>query len=335
MPSRAKRKIVVLGTGGTIAGRSASSGLGYQAAQISVQTLVAGLPGLDGLVGGADSLVVEQIAQIDSKDMSFAIWEQMARRLQTWLVCEDVQGVVITHGTDTLEETAYFLQTLLAPTKPVVLTCAMRPATALLSDGPQNLLDAFTVAVHPQARGVLVVCAGTVHGAQHVQKVHTYRLDAFESGDAGPLGHVVEGHFHLLNTCPQAVEFSSHIAINCEAVLRAPVWIWPWVEIVSSHAGADARAVTALLAQGVDGLVVAATGNATVHSSLEGALLAAQAAGVPVLRASRCLRGGVAVDAQAPLPVFPEASPAKARIALLLHLMSLALACQPMPLKTG
>jgi L-asparaginase len=102
-------------------------------------------------------------------------------------------GVVITHGTDTLEETAFFLHSVLAPAKPVVLTCAMRPATALSPDGPQNVRDAIAVAATAGAQGVTVVCAGTVHSGVDVQKVHTYRLDAFASGDAGPIGYVEEG----------------------------------------------------------------------------------------------------------------------------------------------
>ena len=131
-------------------------------------------------------LVAEQVAQIDSKDMGFDIWRHLALRCAHWLAQADVAGIVITHGTDTLEETAFFLQAVLAPAKPVVLTCAMRPATALAPDGPQNVLDAVAVAAAAGARGVVVVCAGTIHGAADVAKQHTYRLDAFSSGDAGP-----------------------------------------------------------------------------------------------------------------------------------------------------
>ncbi len=136
-------KIVILGTGGTIAGTAASpaDAIGYTAAQLGVAQLVAGVPALAGL-----PLESEQVAQLDSKDMDFATWQRLAQRVAAHLARDEVQGVVITHGTDTLEETAYFLHRVLAPAKPVVLTAAMRPATSLQADGPQNLLDAVTLA---------------------------------------------------------------------------------------------------------------------------------------------------------------------------------------------
>src|SRR5690349_18879100 len=170
---------VLLGTGGTIAGTSARAGdnVGYTAAQLAIGDLLAAVPGLAGL-----PLESEQVAQLDSKDMSHAVWQRLAERVAAHLARPEVGGIVITHGTDTLEETAYFLQRLLAPAKPVVLTAAMRPATALQADGPQNVLDAVAVARTDGARGVVSVAAGAVHGAREVRKVHTYRLDAFGSG---------------------------------------------------------------------------------------------------------------------------------------------------------
>ena len=151
------KKIVVLGTGGTIAGTAASAGdnIGYTAAQVGVEQLIAAVPPLAGW-----PLASEQVAQVDSKDMDAAIWRQLAQRCAHWLAQDDVQGIVITHGTDTLEETAYFLHAVLAPAKPVVLTCAMRPATALVPDGPQNLLDAVTLARDAAWCGVQAVLGG-------------------------------------------------------------------------------------------------------------------------------------------------------------------------------
>jgi len=314
-----KKKIVILGTGGTIAGKAAraSDNVGYTAAQVGIEQLVEALP---ALAEGPCDLLVEQVSQVDSKDMSFAVWAKLAARVAHFLASPDVQGIVITHGTDTVEETAWFLQALLNPAKPVVMTCAMRPATALAPDGPQNMLDAAVVAASPQARGVVLVCAGVIHGAMDVQKVHTYRLDAFSSGDAGPLGYVEEGRLRLTRNwfdapavaAPAAMKF----IVNSGANLP-----WPRVEIVMNYAGASATTVEALVASGVQGLVAAGTGNGTLHHELEGALLKAQSAGVRVVRATRCLEGRVLPGASNAIPDSRGLSPVKARVNLLLQLM--------------
>ena len=311
------QNIVILGTGGTIAGQaaSASDNIGYTAAQVGVAQLVAAIPSLAAL----GPLVIEQVAQVDSKDMSFDVWVKLAGRVSHFLAQPDVQGIVITHGTDTLEETAYFLQAVCSPDKPVVLTCAMRPATALVPDGPQNMLDAMAVARHAGAKGVVAVCAGTIHSALDVQKVHTYRVDAFGSGDAGPIGYVEEGALRLMRNWPQAHTGRAQAAIEMIAG-RMPRW--PRVEIVVNHAGATGAVVEALVAQGVQGLVVAATGNGTLHHALEAALLDAQAAGVRVVRATRCPNGRVLPT---PGDVFSDSqglSPVKARIAVMLELLA-------------
>ena len=310
--------IVILGTGGTIAGRAAtaSDNIGYTAAQVGVEQLLAAIPGIAG--GGL--VLTEQLTQIDSKDMSFAVWVQLAARVNHFLAQPDVQGIVITHGTDTLEESAYFLQAVCEPAKPVVLTCAMRPATSLAPDGPQNLLDAIAVARHPGAKGVVAVCAGTIHGALDVQKVHTYQLDAFSSGDAGPLGYIEEGVVRLLRNWPVAIEGRLPLAIKNIANL-ASVADWPRVEIVMNYVGADGAVVEALQARGVHGLVVAGTGNGTLHYALEAALLKAQAAGVRVVRATRCLNGRVLPKPGDTLPDSEGLSPVKARVDLILRLL--------------
>ncbi|HAL38844.1 MAG TPA: asparaginase [Polaromonas sp.] len=312
------QNIVILGTGGTIAGRaaSASDNIGYTAAQVGIDQLLAVIPAL----ADAGPVITEQVAQIDSKDMSFAVWAQLAGRVNHFLARPDVQGIVITHGTDTLEETAYFLQAVCKPAKPVVLTCAMRPATALVPDGPQNLLDAMAVARHAGAKGVVAVCAGTIHSALDVQKVHTYKLDAFSSGDAGPIGYVEEGFVRLLRNWPLAQEGRYPIAMKNIATL-ADIADWPRVEIVMNHAGASGAVVEALLTQGVQGLVVAATGNGTLHHALEAALLKAQAAGVKVVRATRCLNGRVLPKPDDTLPDSKGLSPVKARVDLMLRLL--------------
>jgi L-asparaginase len=306
-----RKRIVVLGTGGTIAGRGASpqDNIAYRAGDIAVSELLAGLP-----VPADIEVQAEQVAQIDSKDMDFAVWRALAQRCAHWLAQADVAGIVVTHGTDTMEETAFFLQSVLAPAKPVVLTGAMRPATSVAPDGPQNLADALAVAASAQAHGVCVVFAGAVHGPQDVQKVHPYRLDAFASGDAGPIGYVEEGRLRMVRAWPEGSVVRSAASLPDAAQ-------WPRVEIVLSHAGAGGALVDALLQQGVQGLVVAATGNGTVHHALEAALARAQQRGVRVLRSSRCAQGRVLTHAADRLPAAEGLSPVKARIALLLELL--------------
>ncbi|MDB5752479.1 MAG: L-asparaginase [Ramlibacter sp.] len=306
-----ERTIVVLGTGGTIAGEAAtaSDNVGYRAAQRGVAQLLHGVPAVAGL-----RMASEQVAQIDSKDMDFAVWVPLALRCAHWLARDDVAGIVVTHGTDTMEETAFFLQAVLAPRKPVVLTGAMRPATSLAADGPQNIADALAVAATPGAQGVCVAFAGTLHGAFEVAKVHGYRMDPFASIDAGPIARIEEGQVRSLRPWPAGT------SLRAAADLPPPDR-WPRVEIVASHAGADGAVVRALLAHGVDGLVVAATGNGTLHHALQAALLQAQAQGVAVRRASRCLEGRVLPAADDQLPHAQGLSPVKARIALLLELM--------------
>jgi L-asparaginase len=313
-----RQHLVILGTGGTIAGRAANAfdNLGYTAGQVGVSELLAAIPDLPD----AGPVVAEQVAQVDSKDMSFAVLAVLAGRVNYFLAQSDVQGIVITHGTDTLEETAYFLQLVCNPAKPVVLTCAMRPATALAPDGPQNLLDAMSVARHAGAAGVVAVCAGTIHSALDVQKVHTYQLDAFSSGDAGPLGYVEEGVVRLLRYWPLAQEGRAQSAIENIAEL-ASLAEWPRVEIVMNYAGASGAVVEALLAGGVQGLVVAGTGNGSLHHALEAALLKAQATGVPVLRSTRCLNGRVLPKPGDSIPDSQGLSPVKARVALILRLL--------------
>ncbi len=304
--------VVILGTGGTIAGASAMAGdnVGYTAAQRSVADLLAAVPALAGTATEA-----LQVAQLDSKDMDTATWQLLAQAVAQQLARPAVQGVVVTHGTDTLEETAWLLQQVLAPAKPVVLVAAMRPATALSADGPQNLLDAVAVARTPGAQGVLAVLAGRVHAAGAVRKVHPYRLDAFSSGDAGPLGVVEEGVLRRFADWPTGMPLGL-------AVLAGDAGHWPWVEIVTSHAAARGDGVRALVAAGVQGLVVAGTGNGAVHQALLAALADAAAAGLPVWLCSRCA-GGVLVAAPGAVP-SPAAgmSPWQARLSLQLQLLS-------------
>ena len=306
------RTVVVIGTGGTIAGSAASAddNLGYVAGTLGVDALVAATSR-----AGDVAVETEQVAQLDSKDMDFATWLRLAERVVHHAARAEVAGVVVSHGTDTLEETAYFLSRVVTAVKPVVLTAAMRPATSRQADGPQNLADAIGLAGSEGKAGVVVVLAGTVHSAHDVRKVHPYRLDAFSSGDAGPLARIEEGRLRALRDWPVEA------AIGLERLPRDDS-AWPWVEIVTSAAGADGRIVRALVDAGVAGIVVAATGNGAVHRTLEAALRAAVQAGVRVLRSTRCLDGTIVETGPVALPSADDLTPVKARIELMLRLLA-------------
>jgi len=322
------KKIMVLGTGGTIAGTASAADAGaqaqvnYRAAQLGVEQLLAAIPELERAAAGA-AIAVEQIAQVDSKDMTHAIWARLAMRCAALLADETVAGIVITHGTDTLEETAWLLANVLHATKPVVLTCAMRPANALLADGPQNMCDAMTVAASDSACGVLVVAAGVIHSARAVTKVHPLRLNALDSGDDGPLGWVEAGRIRWAHDRAPLALPPAHQAL----LPRLHQEPWPRVEIVQSHAGADGAQVDWLVQGGTQGIVVAATGNGTLHTALEQALWRASQAGVHVHIAARCPLGCITLSPSALSGAASQwyasvaLSAVKARISLLLELL--------------
>jgi L-asparaginase len=237
---------------------------------------------------------------------------------------------VVTHGTDTLEETAYFLHRTLKANKPVVMTAAMRPATALSADGPQNLLDAVAVACHPGAQGVVAVMQQNVHAGADLRKLHGYRSDAFDSGDAGPVAVCEDGRVRTFRPWP-----AQELHPAAASLLGARDW--PVVDIITSHAGANGRLLNAAVAAGAKGIVIAGTGNGTVHKHLLAAAQDARAKGIQVIRSSRCAKGGVvlasqisAIDSAATenvgdsLPLasgaHPELTCQQARIELMLNL---------------
>ena len=298
MNAKKTKKIVVLATGGTIAGLASDSSKpqNYTAGQVGVADL------LQGVAHDNLELVCEQVAQIDSKDMSFAVWQSLLARVVHWLEQADVQGVVITHGTDTIEETAYFLQSVLQPIKPVAMTCAMLPANAPDSDGPGNLKDALAWVQQPTASGVSVVCAGQVHAGNAVQKSHSHQRNPFTS--------------HTGVTHP--------VALRVPSVAQVLACMhWPRVEMVLNHAGVDGRLVSTLMAHDApQGWVVAGTGNGTLHHDLEASLLDAQKQGALVLRASRCWQGGVQSREADRLLHAGGLTAVQARVALLLHLVA-------------
>lgn len=320
------QKIVVLGTGGTIAGESNSEneGLAYQAAQRSIHDLMEALAGKSQAFPKALNefqFETEQVSQIDSKDMDFNIWHQLALRCDHWLSQADVHSVVITHGTDTLEETAYFLSQVVQLNKPIVLTCAMRPANFKDADGPQNMRDALIAASQLEGQGVWLVAAGEIHHSQYVQKVHPTRLKAFDSGEWGPVAEILDDQINwrqgALESCPKHL-LNAGMTIQA---LSSPTE-WPWVEIITNHVHATGKHVEVLLDAGVDGLVVAGTGNGSISQVTKEALLKAQSKGVEICLASRCNQGPVVQTPNHVFEIAKELNPAKARVALILNILS-------------
>ena len=304
--------VVVIGTGGTIAGAAprADDHVGYRAGQIDAAALVAAVAPLAGR-----TLEAETLAALDSCDMDHATWLALRERVRAVLARPQVAGVVVTHGTDTLEETAYFLHRTLRADKPVVFTAAMRPATSLGADGPQNLLDAVNLASTPAARGVLVAFGGQAFAGADLRKVHGFRVDAFSAGDAGALGAMVEGQLQRFRAWPDA-------ALHPAAAALPVATAWPVVDIVMSHAGARGEVIDALVRAGARGLVIAGTGNGSVHRALLEAARRAEAAGVVVRRASRCPLGGVVGARPDALPSAGVLTAVQARIELMLDLMA-------------
>ena len=310
------RIVVVLGTGGTIAGSAASAddNVSYRAATLPVAALLATLDVRDGL-----AVESEQVAQLDSKDMDFATWRRLAARVAQppRAAGGRRQSSSPTAPTRSRRRRTSCSASSRRPS-PSCSPAAMRPATSRLADGPQNLADAVAVAT-AGARGVVVVVAGAVHSALDVRKVHPYRLDAFGSGDAGPIARVEEGRLRLLRPWP-----ADDVRPPGVDVLPADAATWPLVGIVTSFAGADAKSIRALVDAGVAGIVVAATGNGRIHATLEAPLRDAMARGVAVLRSTRCLDGAIVATAPSADGAIPSAgalTPQQARVELIVRLL--------------
>ena len=285
-----KANVHIIATGGTIAGRAASAAatVGYKAGELTVGQLIASVPVLDKLA----NLSGEQLCNIDSKDMQESIWLQLAERVEAAAERKDVDGIVITHGTDTLEETAFILQLTVKTDKPIVLTGAMRPATAISADGPMNIWQSVQVAADKSAtgRGVLVVMNGQIHGAETVTKVNVNALEAFQSPGRGPMGVMIDEKICWNES--GACTLPTHSgAVSVKNLTQLPK-----VRIIYGYVGGD------------DGLLLKET----------------VASGVPVVIATRC-GGGIVVLSEAMtavngfIPAGPL-NPQKAKILLQLAL---------------
>ena len=277
--------------------------------------LLKALPQLQGVAG----IQVEQLANLDSADLQFQHWKRLATRIrEAFSESPDLTGVVITHGTNTLEETAWLLELLIDDPRPVVLVGAMRPATALSADGPLNLFQAVQVAGSSQARGhgVLVVMDGQIHAARAVTKVATQGVGAFQSPDLGPLGWVDDSGVHLpVSSGARSVPF---------ATLALPAQ-WPEVAILYGCVNPSSAMVPALLRAGVNGVVWTGTGAGQLSVGELEAIKTWSGVLPLMLRSSRCGSGPVhPSELQDELGLLPAGTlnPQKARILLLLALIA-------------
>nr|WP_315529007.1 asparaginase [uncultured Achromobacter sp.] len=318
MPEHALPVVAVLATGGTIAGAQAdATSAGYKAGSFSVNDLLAAVPQLAGIA----EIRAEQVANVGSQNMTHEVWRALAERVDT--LCEDasVAGIVITHGTDTLEETAYFLSLVIQHDKPVVLVGAMRPATALGAEGPANLYNAVALARHPDARGrgPLVVMNEDVHYAREIQKIASAGLCAFASPNRGRAGVMHGGApcFYSRNTTTHTTQSEFSLALLEKAG-------WPRVDIVYAYANLQADLID-FLADVADGIVLAGVGDGNATDLGIDALSRAVADGTAVVRASRTGSGFVARDvelddASLGFVAAGDLNPQKARILLMLGL---------------
>ncbi|MCB4400446.1 asparaginase [Synechococcus sp. MU1625] len=310
-------RLLLLATGGTIAGCASDSATlnEYTAGVLGGDALLAAVPQLQGLA----TISVEQVANVDSADLLFEHWRALVDRIRDAFAADpELAGVVITHGTNTLEETAWLLQLLIDDPRPVVLVGAMRPATALSADGPLNLFQGVQVALSSEARGhgILVVMDGQIHGGRAVTKVATQGVGAFASPVSGPLGWVDDVGVHLPTASgSRQVPFAG---------LALPEQ-WPQVPIVYGCVEPEPLLLTACLNAGVSGLVLTGTGAGQLSAG-ECRVLEAWAGPRPLmLRANRCGSGPVHRHAQDErLGLLPAGSlnPQKARVLVLLALLA-------------
>ena len=310
--------VMILATGGTIAGTGSTSTttVGYTAAKLPVESLIKAVPELKNIA----NVTGEQVLQVASEDMNNAGLLKIAERVNANLARPDVNGVVITHGTDTLEETAYFLDLVVKSEKPIVIVGSMRPATALSADGPINLYNAVAVAGSEAAKGkgVLVILNDQISAAREATKVNTTALNTFQSQDLGYLGYVELGkpYFYRVPTRKHTV----NTPFNVKGLTKLPQ-----VDIVYGYGNNSRALLDAAVADGAKGIVYAGTGGGSISKQVEPGAIEARKKGVVLVRSSRggagrVVRNGEEKDDQNDFVVADNLNPQKARILLMLAL---------------
>jgi L-asparaginase len=320
LPAQAKNlpNITILATGGTIAGAAASgTQSAYTSGAVTIDAMVTAVPGIRDLA----NIKGEQISNVGSQDMSFDIMLTLAKRINALASSNDVDGIVITHGTDTMEETAFFLNLVVKTDKPVVMVGSMRPSTAVSADGPLNLFNAVGVAADPNSRGrgVLVVMNDWIHGAHSLTKTSTTAVQTFMSPLRGLVGVSTYGKNDFYNSPQWKHTTGSEFDV-------ANVTRLPRVDIIFACADMSPDLIDASVANGAKGIVIAGVGNGNMNkASLEAAARAAKK-GVVVVRSSRVVTGAVGRnvevnDDEMGFVASDELNPQKARILLTLALL--------------
>jgi L-asparaginase len=317
LQAEALPKVIILATGGTIAGAGTSSTrAGYTAGKIPIDDLIGAIPDIKKVA----DISGEQISSIGSQDMTIDIWKKLAVRINQIYTNHEADAVVITHGTDTQEETAYFLDLTVPSDMPVVLTGSMRPATAISADGPKNLYDAILVAIDPKTKGkgVLVSFNEGVYDGREVMKLSTTKVEAFGSPNSGPVGQVYDGKVEYYMSAIREENSKKPFSVTADTKL-------PTVDIAYMYADAPAYNIDDLIAKKVDGIVIAGVGNGNFNKAYMDAVKRAVAAGIVVCRASRTPSGRVVLedeinDDELGTIVSDDLTPQKARIMLMLGL---------------
>lgn len=310
--------VVILATGGTIAGAGASSTeSAYTSGQVKIEAMIDAVPNIRDLA----NLRGEQVANVGSQDMSVKVWLDLTKRINELLATNDVDGIVITHGTDTQEETAYFLNLVVKSDKPVVLTGSMRPSTALSAEGPLNLYNAVAVAANPKSKGkgVMVVMNDEIHGAHNVKKMMTTPVQTFQSPEEGPVGSVIFGQVEFFNTQNGLNTVKSEFSVDGVTEL-------PRVDIFYGCADASADLIDYMVKAGAKGIVIAGVGDGNMNAQVLEAVKKATVQGVAVIRASRVPVGVVLIqgevnDAEYGTVSSDQLNPQKARVLLMLALL--------------
>lgn len=313
---KAKSRIAILGTGGTIAGfiDSTIATTGYTAGAIDIDVLIKAVPQIRDLA----DISWEQIANIDSSNMCDEIWLRLAKKIAK-LFAEGIDGVVITHGTDTMEETAYFLNLTIKSDKPVVLVGAMRPSTAISADGPKNLYNAVALVANKEAKnkGVMVAINDKILSARGVVKTHSLNVDAFSSPDFGDLGYIVDGKVFFYNNVTKAHTKNAPFDVSKLTSL-------PKVDILYSYSNdGSGVAAKALFEHGTKGIVVAGSGAGSIHKNQKDVLKELLKKGLKVVVSSRVVAGCVTVsdsDEKLGFISAEDLNPQKARVLLMLAL---------------